>query len=166
MRSNQNQSNRTEKTCSQSEPQRWQWLESIQIQIWIVWKNIESGEWIILLGSCDEEYELFVKNKSLYALNVGKGRIYLIDCKSGQHFCSNNWSVNQQKDNICFGHSLDHNIDSEAKNWQIVPIENRIKDVRRLTEDLLSMKTYWRLGDKISIKEYMIHEWKRIKFND
>jgi hypothetical protein len=105
-------------------------------------KNTESGEWIILLGSCDEEYELFVKNKSLYALNVGKGRIYLIDCKSGQHFCSNNWSVNQQKDNICFGHSLDHNIDSEAKNWQIVPIENRIKDVRRLTEDLLSMKTY------------------------
>jgi diadenosine tetraphosphatase ApaH/serine/threonine PP2A family protein phosphatase len=92
-------------------------------------KNIESGEWIILLGSCDEEHELFVKNDSLYTLNAGKGPIYLIDCKSGQHFSSNDWSVNQQKDDICFGQYSDHNIDSEDNNWVIVPIENRVKEV-------------------------------------
>jgi hypothetical protein len=87
--------------------------------------KLESDQWIILLGSCEEEYELFVKNKSLYTLNAGKDSIYLylIDCKSGQHFCSNVWSLNQQKDDICFEQYSNHNIDSEANNWQIVPIE-------------------------------------------
>jgi hypothetical protein len=46
--------------------------------------KIESDQWIILLGSCEEEYELFVKNKRLYTLNAGKGPIYLIEGKCVQ----------------------------------------------------------------------------------
>jgi hypothetical protein len=52
-------------------------------------KNIESDEWIIFLGSCDEEYELFVRNESLFTLKARKGPIYLIECKSGQKFKAN-----------------------------------------------------------------------------
>ncbi len=119
-------------------------------------KKIESGEWIILLGSCNEEYELFVKKERFYTLKAGKGPIYLIDCKSGQHFCSNVWSVNQEKDDICWGQSSAHNIDSEANNWQIVPIENRIKEVV-LTEKFKRLDFIEDL-----LKGYMFHEWKRI----
>jgi hypothetical protein len=108
--------------------------------------KLESGQWIILLGSCEQEYELFVKRERFYTLNAGKGSIYLIDCKSGQHFCINDWSVDRQKDDICFEQYSNHNIGSEANNWHIVSIKKRVEDVifkqnfRRLNiiEELLS----------------------------
>ncbi len=67
MRSNQNQSDRTEKTCLQSALTATRIHSNPDLNSL---KNIESGEWIILLGSCDGEYELFVRNESVILKSI------------------------------------------------------------------------------------------------